>query len=71
MKAFDYEKAKNGHPLCTRNGKGVTIYAWNANSHWLIIGVVHSVHDSAVQWKIDGTYGFFENHPYDLMMKED
>lgn len=34
MKEFDYEKAKAGAPVCTRDGRPARIICWDANAKW-------------------------------------
>lgn len=73
MRTFNIELAAKGHPVCTRDGRKVTILTTEMLSGTPIVGIIH------YSEKIQDVYGFYpdgsfmgeEEHHNDLFMTED
>lgn len=48
MKEFDLEKAKVGHPVCTRDGKEVRILCFDRIGHYPIVALVKEAGDETI-----------------------
>lgn len=73
MKPFNLELAKEGHPVCTRDGKDARIICYDAKmGGYPIIALVYyakSCSETALSYTIDGKYYNTGENNYDLMMK--
>ena len=72
MKPFDLEQAKLGKPVCTREGKKVVIYDFEANNDFdSIAGKVldyYKTSNKVTTWHPDGKYMANDAHELDLFM---
>ncbi len=74
MKEFDYEKAKAGAPVCTREGRPVRIVCWDAlnvvfDVKYPIIGLIEERDvEYPATYTIDGHARSDREDPDDLMM---
>lgn len=48
MKEFDLEKAKAGHPVCTRDGKEARILCFDRIGHYPIVALVKEAGDETI-----------------------
>lgn len=72
IKPFDFEAAKNGAKIETRNGKEVEILRWDLNNKCSILGIVtgDDGYESFVGWGNDGTSPFKMDIDNDLVIVE-
>ena len=77
MKEFDYEKAKAGAPVCTRDGRSARIICWDADITWgdhkypivAIIGTREKVYPKTMEsYNEKGMCIYSEKSSDDLMM---
>lgn len=63
MKPFDLEKAKVGHPVCTRDGEQVRILCFNkeGNDFPIVALIKKGLVESTIAYTIDGNYYSSEN----------
>ena len=74
MKKFDIEKAKEGHPLCTRGGKKARIISYDCNGSKPIVALIEREDGGGEESKL-----FYQNGrlfakydtKYDLMLSEE
>lgn len=75
MKPFDLELAKQGHPVCTRDGKDVRIICFDAKGPNPIIGLLFNLSlnmEKSWQFSLDGKHtesNFYSIIDNDLFMK--
>lgn len=73
MKPFDLEAAKNGAPVCTRNGKDVRIICFDRVSKDLypIIALIKENNGDEVlyTYTLDGKVSKYSDSPINLVMK--
>jgi hypothetical protein len=70
MKPFDLEKAKQGHPVCTRDGRDVEILKIDARGLFPIVGIKKSGKEDIVdQWMENGAWDKDVLNQNDLLMK--
>lgn len=71
MKNFDLEKAKAGHPVCTRDGKEVRILCFDKKGRFPVVALVKDG-DNEDAFSYDDTGRYIDDgkeYPYDLFMK--
>ena len=73
MKEFDLEKAKAGHPVCTRDGRKARIISFDrkSNSELPIVALVEYSPDhteTIERYTIDGRYFGDQDNDFDLML---
>ena len=70
MKKFDLELAKQGHPVCTRDGKPARIICFDRKSEkYPIVALVDQEEEEySLNYAIDGHYYTECEDPHDLMM---
>lgn len=72
MKQFDLEAAKNGAPVCTRDGRKARIICFDRKTEFDTI--VALVEDKGIEWTTtcdkNGRFIQTKEHPNDLMMYE-
>ncbi len=74
MKEFDLEKAKQGHPVCTRDGRDVEILKFDlkASLGERLLGLIKEyAYEFSKAWFKDGRFGGEWGHPYDLFLKSE
>jgi hypothetical protein len=73
IKPFNFEKAKNGAKLQTREGYPVEIFKWDARGKYPIVGIIKKEEaDVTTCWGCRGSYyGSGIPHPYDLFIVEE
>lgn len=70
MKPFDLEKAKAGHPVCTRDGRDVRIICFDRLSACSIVALIktYDKEEHGVYYN-SGKYYFDTESRFDLFMK--
>ena len=75
LKPFDIQKAKEGKPVCTRDGRKARIICFDAKSHYPIIALVetfvkeyNSVREDSYYYTIDGRAINIEHESKDDLM---
>lgn len=70
MKEFDYEKAKAGAPVCTRDGRPAKIIYWDAAGDDPIVALVNigEHFQDALMYQKNGRFYSGEENKEDLMM---
>jgi hypothetical protein len=73
IKPFNFEKAKNGAKLQTKEGYPVEIFKWDARGKYPIVGIIKKEEaDVTTCWGCRGSYyGSGIPHPYDLFIVEE
>lgn len=73
MRTFNIELAAKGHPVCTRDGRKVTILTTEMASHTPIVAIIHYSEDlqDAYTFYPDGRLTSYMVHDTDLFMTED
>lgn len=70
MKEFDLEKAKAGHPICTRDGREVRILCFDRQSYSPIVALVKSNEvEDVVSFNEKGRRNDVFDSRYDLLIK--
>lgn len=72
MKEFDLEKAKSGHPVCTRDGHEARILCFNRKGHNPIVALIEDAGNETV-FSYDNMGRYSNNGRecmYDLFMKD-
>jgi hypothetical protein len=67
MKPFDIEKARSGHPVCTRDGRDVEILKFDLKSRHPIVGIIDNRFVNT--WPESGTNEGTSN--FDLFLKSE
>lgn len=73
MEKFDLELAKNGHPVCTRDGRDVRILCFDKKGGAPLLGLIRNKNSEIIgKWKKDGTE-FIARYPdpNDLLMRHE
>jgi hypothetical protein len=78
MKPFDKEKARSGHPVCTRDGKDVEIFKFDypLAGGETIIGLIkysygYEVTKWVTKWFDNGSFFSDGEYKYDLFLKSE
>lgn len=74
MRKFDIEQAKAGKPVCTKDGRDVTILKFDAKRKRPIVGLIHDKdEDEIMGWYNDGSLMLYENllDERDLFLKSE
>ncbi len=74
MKPFDIEKARNGHPVCTRDGRDVEILKFDLKGHsGEIAGIIKELDGSETltTWFDSGEFVLGEKDNEDLFLKSE
>lgn len=71
MKEFDLEKAKAGHPVCTKNGFPARIICFNRISveYPIVVLIKDDEYESVECYTTNGQYSAEETSEYDLVME--
>ena len=70
LKPFNLEKAKQGNPVCTRDGRNVRIVCFDAKCDLPIIALVTDMggNESLIRYYSNGSFTNLSETSYDLMM---
>jgi hypothetical protein len=74
MKPFDVEKAKQGHPVCTRDGRDVEIlkFDFKGSTGESLLGTIkNGAHEIPKTWSNSGRFDSMWGNSYDLFLKEE
>lgn len=72
MKPFNLEEAKAGKPVCTSDGKDVTIIKYDLRGKYPLLAIIHSPDEDGVNvCASDGRYWDDMRCPKDLFMKSE
>jgi hypothetical protein len=69
MKPFDLEKAKNGHPVCTRDGRDARIICFDKKGDRPILALVDDEIEYLFSYNGDGFYFDCVSSRHDLLMR--
>ena len=69
MRKFNLAQALRGQPVCTMDGKTVTITAFIMGQEYPIVGIVHyNGHKYSESWTHSGRFYIGKRDSWDLMM---